>query len=100
MGTDAVSTDSPNELVGRWIVDNTGKVIADAVEAQIQRAMRSFVELAHREGGWTTLYRNPFDDSYWERTFPQSELHGGGPSKLTRLTAEQVSERYPDLKPS
>lgn len=83
-----------SELVGKWIVDKSRKVVGDKAERQIQEAIHQFVKLAEREGGWTTLYRSSFDNSYWERTYAQSELHGGGPSKLTRLRAEQVAERY------
>lgn len=49
------------------------------------------------DGNWTVLYRDPLDGSFWERTFTQGEM-GGGPSKLTRLSAKQVREHYPAVE--
>jgi len=89
--------DAPNELTGNWIVDESGRVVGDKAEQEILEALGRFTRLSEREGGWTTLYLDPSDGSYWERTFVQSELHGGGPSKLTRIPAAQVAERYPKL---
>ena len=34
------------------------------------------------EGGWLQLYRDPRDGRYWELSFPQGSLHGGGPRRL------------------
>lgn len=45
-------------------------------------------------GGWETLYQDPSDGRLWERTYPQSEMHGGGPPRLELLTPEQAAEKY------
>ena len=89
---------SPDEIVGKWIVDPTGRVIGDQAENQIQDLIQNILQrLADREGGWTVLYRDPTENSYWELTFPSGELHGGGPRKLTRLEASRLRELYPAL---
>jgi hypothetical protein len=33
---------------------------------------------------WETLYECPITGKHWLETFPQSNLHGGGPPRLTR----------------
>lgn len=88
----------PDEIIGKWIVDPTGRVIGDEAETQIQDLIQNHLKrLADREGGWTVLYHDPSANSYWELTFPNSEWHGGGPRKLTRLEASRLRELYPAL---
>jgi Immunity protein 27 len=52
------------------------------------------VAYSRESGGWETLYRDPSDGRLWERTYPRSEMHGGGPPRLVLLTPEQASEKY------
>ena len=44
--------------------------------------------------GWETLYRDPDDGRYWERTFPQSGSDGGGPPQLRFLTDYEAKDKY------
>jgi hypothetical protein len=37
---------------------------------------------------------DPDDGRYWERTYPQSEKHGGGPPQLKCLTFQEASKKY------
>jgi immunity protein 27 of polymorphic toxin system len=85
-----------NLLIGKWLTRD-GKVQDDAtcdrikwLEAhQLERVMDS-----PQWGAWETLYRNPDDGRYWERTYPQGELHGGGPPQLKQLTIEEAHQKY------
>jgi hypothetical protein len=43
---------------------------------------------------WETLYRDPNDGRYWERTYPHSDWHGGGPPCLTKITFDAAKEKY------
>ena len=46
--------------------------------------------------GWEILYRCVGDGTFWLKTYPQSELHGGGPPRLERVSrsvANEVCER-------
>jgi len=52
------------------------------------------IEMASREGGWTTLHRDPIDGTLWELTFPESSMHGGGSPTLTEISAEEARELY------
>ncbi|MBC6474267.1 MAG: hypothetical protein GDA48_16830 [Hormoscilla sp. GM102CHS1] len=83
-----------NEIVGQWIFQ-AGKIVPDASCKIIEHMISSnFVKVSDREDGWTTLYKEPVEQSYWELTYPDSELHGGGPPKLTKLSEEEVLEKY------
>jgi immunity protein 27 of polymorphic toxin system len=88
----------PDELVGNWIADPSGRMVGDGVERSIREAVQNrLTKIAARDGGWTILYRDPTDGSYFELTFPQGEMQGGGPARLSRIEVEQVRRHYPDV---
>lgn len=81
-------------LVGKWVEKN-GTVEQDAVCKRIQWLIESCMELLVVDGNnWTALYRNPEDKSFWELTYPQSHLHGGGPPTLERMLISDACVRY------
>jgi Immunity protein 27 len=84
------------ELIGRSeMVD--GLVRADATCQRIEWLTSSYLEKIATSkdwGGWETLFRDLDDGRYWERTYPQSEMHGGGPPRLTALSAEKAHAKY------
>jgi hypothetical protein len=41
--------------------------------------------------GWTTLYQHRVTGQFWELTYPQSEMHGGGPRLLRCLGADAAN---------
>jgi Immunity protein 27 len=43
---------------------------------------------------WETLFRDPSDGRYWERTYLHSETQGGGPPSLFALSAEKAHAKY------
>jgi len=47
--------------------------------------------------GWRVLYRDPSDDRLWELSYPRSEMHGGGPPKLTCIPRQQAEAVYKEL---
>ena len=51
-------------------------------------------KLATASGGWDTLYLDPKDGRYWERTYPHGQLHGGGPPALTNISQETARDKY------
>lgn len=84
-------------LVGRWFV-RENEVVADEVCQRINYLVSTRLRrVAVREGGWTVLYEDPADKSYWELTYPHSEMHGGGPPKLAKLSIDDARRAYPDL---
>lgn len=50
-------------------------------------------ELASADWGWSTLYRGPADH-LWEKTYPQSHQHGGGPPLLHVVSEKEAKEKY------
>jgi hypothetical protein len=84
-------------LVGNWLVRNN-ELIADEVCQEIEHLISTRLErVASREEDWTVLYIDPNDQSYWELTYPQSEMRGGGPPRQAKLSIESVRRAYPSL---
>ena len=84
------------ELVGKWIVEN-GQIRADTTCERIQwLTSRHLKKIATSKqwGAWETLFQDPDDRRYWEQTYPQSEMHGGGPPALKCLSREDAKIKY------
>lgn len=45
-------------------------------------------------GDWETLFQDPSDGGYWERTYPQGDLQGGGPPQLKVISEDDGKEKY------
>ncbi len=81
-------------LVGNWELIG-GQVRKDPTEERIERLIASSLEkVVSTAGGWEVLYRDPGDGRYWELTFPQSELHGGGPRSLRCIEQLEAENKY------
>jgi hypothetical protein len=84
------------ELVGQWIVQN-GKIRGDAICKRIQWLTSHHLKkitISKLSGAWETLFQDPDDKRYWEQTYSQSEMHGGGPPSLKSLSKKEVEEKY------
>lgn len=84
------------ELVGKWIPDGN-TLQADATCQRIEQLIASHLTLIAFSkdcGGWETLFRDPDYGRYWERTYPQGDLHGGGPPRLECLAADAAERKY------
>jgi hypothetical protein len=65
------------------------------VEQRIEWLTRHKLQrLANDFSGWNILFRDLRDGRLWELTFPQSEMHGGGPKRLHVISADEASARY------
>ena len=83
-----------NRIVGNWIVVD-GQVVGDEACDRIEsRIENELSRVASRDGGWSVLYLDPSDGTYWEMTHPQGELQGGGPPQLDRLSSDEVTLHY------
>jgi len=88
----------PNEteLVGNWIAE--GKTVrADAVCERIELLIKNHlrqIAFSPESGAWETLFQDPDDCRYWERTYPQGEMHGGGPAAIKCLSLDQAKAKY------
>jgi hypothetical protein len=75
------------------IVD--GRVRADATGERNECLTSRYLEkIAASGGGWDTLFRDPDDGRYWERTYPMGDMQGGGPPSLFVLSAEKAYAKY------
>jgi Immunity protein 27 len=87
-------TPEETDLVGAW-VQTDGRVIADATCRRIgQLIAERMIKQASNASGWSSLYRDPQDNKMRELSHPQAHLPGGGPPRLTCITAEQADSRY------
>jgi hypothetical protein len=86
----------PSETVleGKWGLLN-GKMVGDETTIRINQLITStLAHVATSEDGWSNLYRDPSDGRFWEHTYPQGEMHGGGPPKLQVLTRDVAIKSY------
>jgi len=74
------------ELIGRGEMMD-GRVLRDATSHRIDWLTGEYLEKI-ASTNWETLFRDPEGGRYWERTYPRSEMHGGGPAKLTCISSQ------------
>ncbi|MBL8340703.1 MAG: hypothetical protein JNL30_04475 [Rubrivivax sp.] len=87
-------------LSGRWLL-KAGRVVADDVCARIDALVRGHLrELGRDASGWDALFLDPSDGRFWELTYPDSSLQGGGPPRLQCLSATQAREKYGGFDPA
>lgn len=82
-------------LIGKWI-QHGSEVFADDTCKLIEEMVERFNRVASRDNGWIVLFEDPKTVSLWELSYPNSELHGGGPPKLTRISSIEAAELYPE----
>ncbi len=83
-------------IVGRWIKTDGGVVGDEScrrIESLVEHCFERVAEHPD-EGGWRTLFRDPRDGRMWERTFPESQMHGGGPPALKQLSPEEARREF------
>ena len=82
------------ELLGSITLEN-GQIRSDVVAERIRWLIaHKLRKLSVASGGWEALYVDPADGRYWELSYPQSEMYGGGPQKLTLLDPQQAKAKY------
>ncbi len=82
------------DLVGQWQA-GARKITGDATCERIGWLVSSYlVPLGVDTSGWDELYRDPETGHLWERTWPQSEMQGGGPPRLTRIDLADARRKF------
>jgi hypothetical protein len=85
------------ELVGGWIAVGN-RIEADATCLRIDTLLSTQLrQIGVDTTGWEQLYIDPRDGRLWERTLPQSDLHGGGPPSLRVIEPAAAKEKYKSL---
>ncbi len=59
-----------------------------------EKLTNALIQVAISTDGWTTLYKEKNSDVYWELTYPQSEMHGGGPAQLESFNYDKIKNKY------
>jgi hypothetical protein len=80
------------ELVGQWIQTESGvsgNEILERINWLIANHLRK-VGYSKLYGAWETLYQDPQDGRYWVRSYPNSEMHGGGPATLKCISEDEA----------
>jgi hypothetical protein len=81
-------------LVGRWVSGPQG-VTADVTCKRILRLVQLYLILLGRDAsGWNSLHRDPQDGRLWELSYPESQLHGGGPPQLRQISLVDAMITY------
>lgn len=86
----------PNEsdLRGQWLLVD-GKMVKDEVSKRIETLVERYLKrISADKSGWNILFRDPADDRYWELTYLDSEMHGGGPPRLSVIDDSVAVEKY------
>ena len=87
---------SKNEtsLIGSWkLVNKTME--QDSVCERIQWLTESVLrEITVDGNNWTALYQDPADDRYWELSYPQGHMQGGGPPALQVIEEKVAKAKY------
>jgi len=82
------------ELLGTWITSSTGikkDRVCERIEALVAHHLQ---ELGKDRSGWDTLFRDPDDGRLWELAYPASTSEGGGPPRLSRVSAAAARDKY------
>lgn len=90
-------TAEETEVKGNWILLD-GVVAADETCRRIEWLKLNWLQrVCTDSSGWEILYKDPHDGRFWELTYPQSELHGGGPPTLQCLSDESTKLKYGNI---
>lgn len=84
------------DLVGKWNFDGAktrGDEVCDRIRYLTEQVMEKLA-VSRDYGAWETLFRDPADGRLWERTYPQGEMHGGGPPRLAVISEEEARRKY------
>jgi hypothetical protein len=84
-------------IEGKWIFEGQ-RVIADEACDEITSLLSKLLPCGSTEDGWTRFYRDAETGVFWELTYPQSGLHGGGPPRLESHSLDELRRKHPDGK--
>ena len=81
-------------IKGSWVKID-GKVVGDSNCEIINNMIENDLEkIADREEGWITLCKEKSTNNFWECTYPDSQMQGGGPPRLELLSKNEVIDKY------
>lgn len=88
----------PNDhvLTGSWIYANNGMrgdAVCERIEWLLKNQLKKIAS-SPQWGDWETLFQDPSDGRYWERTYPHGDLQGGGPPQLQVISEGEAKSKY------
>ena len=84
-------------LTGRWLFHggvNRADFACERIEWLTKNELQRLAN-SPQWGDWEILFVDPTDGRYWELTYPQGELQGGGPPQLQVLSKTDAQKKYP-----
>lgn len=94
MSEPARLADNETDLVGAWQMKKE-KILADPTCRRIEWLVSNhLVQLGRDSSGWDELYRDPDAGRLWQLNWPQPEMQGGGPPRLSCLTIDVARRKY------
>lgn len=83
-----------SDIIGGLVLRDR-KVFGDANCDRVELLFKEYLKkVAKSDGGWTTLCRDPEDGRYWEYTFLESHMQGGGAPSLILMDEVQLQNKY------
>jgi hypothetical protein len=87
-------TSEEKKLLGGKVSKN-GNPMDDTTSMRITWLIHNNLKkITQDPSGWFVLYQDANDNRYWELSYPQSELHGGGMPMLTNISSEDAHSKY------
>ena len=83
-------------LIGSWIQSHNtmqGDDVCKRIEWLVSNSLKR-IAASPQWGDWETLFQDASDGRYWERTYPQGDLQGGGPPQLKVISADEAKVKY------
>ena len=81
-------------LLGSWVEAEGVRMLDDVDRRIFWLVTRRLTPRGIAHAGWEQLYQDPRDGRYWELSFPEGSLHGGGPRRLECIAACVAREKY------
>jgi len=87
-------------ISGKWLESENG-VINDENGKRIEYLTDHYLEKIDTDSsGWNILYKDPADGRLWIKTYPNSEMHGGGPPQLKQISLTEAKKQFQvNIKP-
>jgi len=89
-------SEDEEKIIGKWVLSDDGNVVEDENCKRIKWLIENQMEkitLSKENGEWEILYKDA-NNRFWEKTYLQSELHGGGPPSLFLISEDKAHEKY------
>lgn len=81
-------------LLGAWAKNESGKLQKDATFRRITWLILNELQQIQRLDSNLTLYKDPRDGRYWEKTFPEKDPSQDFTPQLKSITKNQAIEKY------